>query len=72
MSQVRLAEFVLTIVLDQAEVISEEEAALEDLNSMQRELHAAVLRRLDLRRAGGERIEANKESLERSTSSPTS
>ena len=64
-SQVRLAEFVLTIVLDQAEVISEEEAALEDLNSMQRELHAAVLRRLDLRRAGGERIEANKESLER-------
>jgi pilus assembly protein CpaF len=62
-SEVRLAEFVLTLLQDQATELSEEEAALEDMNSLQRELHSAVLRKLDLRREGEAGLEATPESL---------
>jgi len=63
-SQVRLAEFVLTFVQGESEGLSEEDAALEDMNSLQRELHAAVLRKIDLRRGGDSTLEASEESLE--------
>lgn len=63
-SQVRLAEFVLTFVEEQVDGLSEEDAAIEDMNSLQRDLHAAVLRKLDLRREGGSELEASDESLE--------
>lgn len=63
-SQVRLAEFILTFVEEQTTGLSEEDAAIEDMNSLQRELHAAVLRKLDLRREGGSQLEATDESLE--------
>lgn len=63
-SQVRLAEFVLTFVQDEVDGLSEEDAALEDMNSLQRELHSAVLRKIDLRRSGDSTLEASDESLE--------
>ncbi len=63
-SQVRLAEFVLTFVSGENEGLSEEDAALEDMNSLQRELHSAVLRKIDLRRGGDSTLEASEESLE--------
>ena len=63
-SQVRLAEFVLTFVQGESEGLSEEDAALEDMNSLQRELHAAVLRKIDLRRGGDSALEASEESLD--------
>ncbi len=63
-SQVRVAEFVLTFVQEVHEVASEEAAAIEDIDSLQRELHTAVLRRLDLRRAGSDKIEATPQSLD--------
>ncbi|MHC4787271.1 MAG: FHA domain-containing protein, partial [Planctomycetota bacterium] len=63
-SQVRLAEFVLTLVQDEKEIVSEDDLALVDINAMQRELHSSVLRRLDLRRAGASQIQATDEQLE--------
>ncbi|MHC4828688.1 MAG: FHA domain-containing protein, partial [Planctomycetota bacterium] len=63
-SQVRLAEFVLTLVQDEMEIVSEDDLALVDINAMQRELHSSVLRRLDLRRAGASQIKATDEQLE--------
>jgi pilus assembly protein CpaF len=63
-SQVRLAEFVLTLLQDEQDIVSEEDAAFEDINALQRELHAAVLRRLDLRRAGTSHVQASEERLE--------
>lgn len=64
-TQVRIAEFVLT-VMQEPDVASssEEDAAIEDLDTLQRELHAEVLRKLDLRRAGKENLEASEESLQ--------
>jgi pilus assembly protein CpaF len=63
-SQVRLAEFVLTLMQEEGKSeTSEEDAAIEDLNALQRELHTEVLRKLDLRRAGKENLEASEESL---------
>ena len=63
-SQVRLAEFVLTLLQDVSEELTEEQAAIEDMNSLQRELHSAVLRKLDLRREGEATLEATAENLE--------
>jgi len=63
-SQIRLAEFVITLLQEQQEVVSEEEAAIEDIDALQRELHGAVLRRLELRRTGSSHIEATDERLE--------
>lgn len=61
-SQVRLAEYVLTLFQEDAAKARATDA--EDLNTLQRELHAGVLRRLDLRRANQTRVEASGESLE--------
>ena len=63
-SQVRLAEFVLTFLQEESSGLSEEDAAIEDMNSLQRELHASVLRKLDLRREGEANLEASEDSLE--------
>ena len=63
-SQVRLAEFVLTLLQEEHRELTEEEAALEDMNSLQRELHGAVLRRLDLRREGESSLEATPANLD--------
>ena len=63
-SQVRLAEFVLTLLQDEGGDLSEEDAAMEDLNNLQRELHNAVLRKLDLRREGQDTVEPSTERLE--------
>jgi pilus assembly protein CpaF len=63
-SQVRLAEFVLTLVQDEKEIVTEGDLALADINAMQRELHSSVLRRLDLRRAGASQIKATDDQLE--------
>lgn len=63
-SQIRVAEFVITLLPEQEEVAAEADAALEDINALQRELHGAVLRRLDLRRTGSSQIEATDERLE--------
>ena len=63
-SQIRVAEFVITLLQEQEEVVAEADAALEDINALQRELHGAVLRRLDLRRTGSRQIEASDEQLE--------
>ncbi len=63
-SRIRLAEFVLTLMQDSDEGISEQDAAIEDINALQRELHQAVLRRMDLRRAGTSDVEATAERLE--------
>jgi pilus assembly protein CpaF len=63
-SQIRLAEFVLTVLQDEQDIVSEEDAAIEDINALQRELHTAVLRRLDLRRTGSDHVEASEESLD--------
>ncbi|MFG0316635.1 MAG: ATPase, T2SS/T4P/T4SS family [Planctomycetota bacterium JB042] len=62
-SQIRIAEYVLTLVQDSAEVASDDDAAIEDIHQLQRELHTAVLRRLDLRRSGSDKVEASAESL---------
>ena len=61
-SQLRLAEFVLTLFMD--EQLRVRAAEGEDLNTLQREFHAAVLRRMDLRRANQARVEATSESLD--------
>jgi pilus assembly protein CpaF len=64
-TQVRLAEFVISMLVeDDADEASEQDAAIEDLDALQRELHAEILRRLDLRRAGKENLEASEESLQ--------
>jgi pilus assembly protein CpaF len=63
-SRVRLAEFVLTLVQDEKEIVSGDDVALVDINAMQRELHSSVLRRFDLRRAGASQIKATDEQLE--------
>ncbi len=64
-SQVRLAEFVINLLQeDDKPDTSEADAAIEDLNALQRELHTEVLRKLDLRRAGKENLEASEESLQ--------
>ncbi len=63
-SQVRIAEFVLTLLQDEKEIVSDDDLALVDINSMQRELHGSVLKRLDLRRAGAANIEATDERLD--------
>jgi pilus assembly protein CpaF len=62
-SEVRLAEFVLLFSEDAAEPVTDE-VGIEDINSIQQDLHAAVLRRLDLRRTGGASLEASASSLE--------
>ena len=62
-SQVRIAEFVLTLVQEEQQEAPDRAAAIEDIDALQRELHTAVLRRLDLRRAGSDRIEADEENL---------
>ncbi len=64
-SRIRLAEFVLTLLAEEHQEDTEEQAALEDLNSLQRELHGALLRRLDLRRKESEAVEATEESLQK-------
>jgi pilus assembly protein CpaF len=63
-SRIRLAEFVLTLLQDADESLSEEQVALEDMNSLQRELHSAVLGKLDLRREGESQLTASVESLD--------
>ena len=63
-SQIRLAEFVLTLLQAEQDVISEEEAAFEDVDALQRDLHAEVLRRLELRRAGSEHLEPTEQHLD--------
>ena len=63
-SQIRLAEFVLTLLQEEPDVASEEDAALEDINALQRELHGGVLRRLDLRRSGSEHLEPSEDRLD--------
>lgn len=63
-SQVRVAEYLLTMLQEEQESTDDEEAAaIEDIDALQRELHTAVLRRLDLRRAGSDKIEADAGSL---------
>ena len=63
-SQVRIAEFVLTLLqTEEAVGHDEDQAAIEDVHGLQRELHTAVLGRLDLRRAGADSIDASEESL---------
>lgn len=62
-TQVRIAEYVLTFIQDEGVELSEDEAAHEDMNLLQRELHAAVLGKLDLRREGEEGLEATEENL---------
>jgi pilus assembly protein CpaF len=63
-SEVRLAEFVITLVQDEKEIVSEADRAIEDINALQRELHGSVLRRLELRRSGTSRLEATDERLD--------
>ena len=63
-SQVRLAEFVLTLMQDGRELSSEDEAAIADVQALQRDFHTAVLRRLELRRAGTTDLEPTEEHLE--------
>ncbi|MEQ9617136.1 MAG: ATPase, T2SS/T4P/T4SS family [Phycisphaerales bacterium] len=64
-SNIRLAEFVLTLWQDDSKAPKKKsDAGLEDINELQRELHAAVLRRLDLRRTNASTLEATSESLE--------
>lgn len=63
-SRIRVAEFVLTLMQDVDSGASEQDAAIEDINALQRELHQAVLRRMDLRRAGSSDVEATSERLE--------
>lgn len=66
-TQVRLAEYVISLFQD-AEVsaaTTQRGAPTDNLNDLQRELHSAVLRRLELRRAGTTDVEATRESLER-------
>ena len=63
-SRIRVAEFVLTLMQDVDAGASEQDAAIEDINALQRELHQAVLRRMDLRRAGTSDVEATGERLE--------
>ncbi len=66
-SQIRLAEFVLTLFQDDEPAAAGPARAAQgdNLNEIQRELHSAVLRRLELRRAGAADVEASRESLER-------
>ena len=64
-SNIRLAEFVLTLWQDDQHAPKKHtDAGLEDINELQRELHASVLRRLDLRRSNTTTLEASSESLE--------
>ncbi|MHC4415643.1 MAG: ATPase, T2SS/T4P/T4SS family [Planctomycetota bacterium] len=63
-SEVRLAEFVLTLIQDEKEIVSDEDLAIGDINALQRELHGAVLTRLELRRSGAGQLEATDERLE--------
>ena len=63
-SEVRLAEFVLTLLQEEQETISERDAAIEDINAFQRELHTAVLRRLDMRRTDNQSLEPTEAQLE--------
>lgn len=63
-SQVRLAEYVLTVVAEEDERLSKADAAAEDINGLQRDLHAAVLRKLDLRREDSSENRATAESLD--------
>ena len=63
-SEVRLAEFVLTLLQEEQETLSERDAAIEDINAFQRELHTAVLRRLELRRTENRMLEATDAQLE--------
>jgi len=64
-SQIRLAEFVITLWQDDVKAPKKRaDAGMEDINELQRELHSAVLRRLDLRRSNTTTLEASPESLE--------
>lgn len=64
-SQVRLAEYVLTLFQEEDAPGRGRGPAQENLNDLQRDLHSAVLRRLELRRAGAGDVEATRESLDR-------
>lgn len=64
-SRVRVAEFVLTLIEDRPDAASAADAALEDINELQREVHQAVLRRLDLRRSDTDSVDASGESLQK-------
>ncbi len=67
-SQIRLAEYVVTLFQDEAtdgQAKVKRAGPADNLNDLQRELHSAVLRRLELRRAGAGDVEATRESLER-------
>jgi pilus assembly protein CpaF len=63
-SRIRLAEFVLTLLQAEQDVISEEEAAFEDVDALQRDLHTEVLRHLELRRAGSEHLQPTEQHLD--------
>ncbi|MDX2115998.1 MAG: ATPase, T2SS/T4P/T4SS family [Planctomycetota bacterium] len=63
-SQLRLAEYVLTFFQEEQQVRARETET--DINELQREIHTAVLRRLELRRgAAATAVEASTEALER-------
>lgn len=64
-SQIRLAEYVLTLFQEDESAARGRQGPQESLNELQREVHAAVLRRLELRRAGAASVEATRETLER-------
>jgi len=64
-SRIRLAEFVLTLTQDMASDVNADDAAAEDIDALQRELHGAVLRRLDLRRSDSDQVEASDDSLQK-------
>jgi len=62
-SQIRLAEFVLTLWQADRDGSAVDQTT-EDVNALQRELHGHVLRGLDLRRAGAGGMQASTENLE--------
>lgn len=64
-SEVQLAEFVLTFIQDEDEVAADLRGNTEDLNALQRSIHAEVLRRLDLRASDRSSLSASPEALER-------
>ncbi|MEM8836432.1 MAG: ATPase, T2SS/T4P/T4SS family [Planctomycetota bacterium] len=59
----RVAEFAITLE-EKADTGVAKRAAEEDVNALQREVHAAVLRRLDLRRSGSTTLDATADGLE--------
>ncbi len=65
-SQIQLAEYVLAVMRD---VVDTEEVGpaqtVEDIDRLQRDIHAAVLDRMDLRRSGASAMRADDETLDR-------